>query len=111
MTFSNVDATAPEGAEPHAPAALGETLLAEDFKALFRGHPGGVAVITAFGENGPVEADRLRAIPVTTRKDFVRLPQAFRARITVLNITLAWEEPATIEALIDPLAQQVPIPA
>ncbi|UPG73794.1 tetraacyldisaccharide 4'-kinase [Roseomonas gilardii subsp. gilardii] len=57
------------------------------------------------------EADRLRAIPVTTRKDFVRLPQAFRARITVLNITLAWEEPATIEALIDPLAQRVPIPA
>ena len=36
---------------------------------------------------------------------------AFRARITVLNITLAWEEPATIEALIDPLAQRVPIPA
>ena len=29
----------------------------------------------------------------------------------MLNITLAWEEPATIEALIDPLAQQVPIPA
>ncbi len=30
------------------------TLLAEDFKLLFRGHPGGVAVITATGPDGPV---------------------------------------------------------
>ncbi len=57
------------------------------------------------------EAERLRAIPVTTRKDFVRLPQAFRARVTVLTVTLAWEEPAAIEALLDPLAQGVPVAA
>ncbi len=30
------------------------SVSADDFKALFRGHPGGVAVITAYGENGPV---------------------------------------------------------
>nr|WP_246093528.1 flavin reductase family protein [Microbacterium kyungheense] len=29
-------------------------MSADDFKSLFRGHPGGVAVITAEGENGPV---------------------------------------------------------
>ena len=57
------------------------------------------------------EAERLRAIPVTTRKDFVRLPPAFRARVTVLTVTLAWEEPAAIEALLDPLAQGIPVAA
>ncbi|MEV7691738.1 flavin reductase family protein [Microbacterium sp. NPDC089189] len=41
--------------EPLAPErALGASLSADDFKALFRGHPGGVAVITAEGPNGPV---------------------------------------------------------
>lgn len=33
---------------------LGPTLPAEDFKALFRGHPAGVAVITADAGDGPV---------------------------------------------------------
>lgn len=57
------------------------------------------------------EAERLRAIPVTTRKDFVRIPAAFRSRVTVVTIRLEWEEPAAIEGLLDPLAQRVPIPA
>ncbi len=57
------------------------------------------------------EAESLRAIPVTTRKDFVRIPPAFRSRVTVVTIRLAWEESARIEALIDPLAARVPIPA
>jgi tetraacyldisaccharide 4'-kinase len=57
------------------------------------------------------EAERLRAIPVTTRKDFVRIPAAFRSRVTVVTIRLEWEEPARIEGLLDPLAQRVPIPA
>ena len=35
-------------------AHVGDSLSADDFKALFRGHPGGVAIITAEGENGPV---------------------------------------------------------
>lgn len=33
---------------------LAGSLSADDFKALFRGHPGGVAVITAEGPDGPV---------------------------------------------------------
>jgi len=57
------------------------------------------------------QAEALRAIPVTTRKDYVRIPPAFRSRITVLNIRLEWEDPVAIETLLDPLAQRVPVPA
>jgi tetraacyldisaccharide 4'-kinase len=57
------------------------------------------------------EAEALRAILVTTRKDFVRIPPAWRARVTVVTVTLAWEEPARIEALLDPLAARVPAAA
>jgi tetraacyldisaccharide 4'-kinase len=57
------------------------------------------------------EADRLRAIPITTAKDYVRIPAAFRSRVKVLTIRLRWDEPLAIEALLDPLAQRVPIPA
>jgi tetraacyldisaccharide 4'-kinase len=57
------------------------------------------------------EAEALRAIPVTTRKDYVRIPPAFRSRVTVVTIRLEWTEPAQIEALLDPLAQRVPVPA
>lgn len=34
--------------------ALGASLSPDAFKALFRGHPGGVAIITAYGPDGPV---------------------------------------------------------
>lgn len=57
------------------------------------------------------EADRLRATPITTAKDFVRIPPAFRSRVKVLTIRLKWDEPLAIEALLDPLAQRVPVPA
>lgn len=57
------------------------------------------------------EAEALRAIPVTTRKDYVRLPPAFRSRVTVVTIRLEWSEPTQIEALLEPLAQRVPVPA
>ena len=36
------------------PAHLAGSLSADEFKTLFRGHPGGVAIITADGDNGPV---------------------------------------------------------
>lgn len=57
------------------------------------------------------QADALRALPVTTRKDFVRIPPQFRSRVTVVTVALEWEEPAGIESLLDPLAGRVPIPA
>jgi tetraacyldisaccharide 4'-kinase len=31
--------------------------------------------------------------------------------VTVVTVALAWEEPAAIESLLDPLAAKVPIPA
>ena len=43
----------PHGA-PESTPAIGTSVSADDFKRAFRGHPGGIAVITAFGENGPV---------------------------------------------------------
>ncbi|GGC26260.1 tetraacyldisaccharide 4'-kinase [Siccirubricoccus deserti] len=57
------------------------------------------------------EADTLRAMPVTTRKDYVRIPPAFRSRVTVVTIRLEWSDTVAIEALLDPLAQRVPVPA
>lgn len=57
------------------------------------------------------QAEALRAIPVTTRKDYVRIPPAFRSRVTVLSVRLDWEDPLGIEALLEPLAQRVPVPA
>ncbi|WP_160000000.1 tetraacyldisaccharide 4'-kinase [Roseomonas sp. 18066] len=57
------------------------------------------------------QAEALRAIPVTTTKDYVRIPPAFRSRVTVLTVKLEWEEPTAIESLLDPLAQRVPVPA
>ncbi len=57
------------------------------------------------------QAETLRALPVTTKKDWVRLPAAYRSKVTVVTIALAWEEPAAIESLLDPLVARVPMPA
>ncbi len=49
------------------------------------------------------EAERLEALPVTTAKDVVRLPAAARARVSVLSVSLAWDDPAALSALLSPL--------
>ncbi len=49
MSQTNTDSRA-----EHPSRHLGASLSADDFKTLFRGHPGGVAVITADAGNGPV---------------------------------------------------------
>lgn len=54
------------------------------------------------------QAEALRAVPVTTRKDFVRIPPAYRARVTVVSVALAWEDTAAIESLLDPLVSRIP---
>jgi tetraacyldisaccharide 4'-kinase len=46
-------------------------------------------------------AARLDAVPVTTPKDAVRLPDAVRAVVEVLGVALAWEDEAAWEALLD----------
>ncbi len=45
-------------------------------------------------------AARLRATPVTTAKDAVRLPAALRAHVEVGRVGLVWESPAEIDALL-----------
>ncbi len=51
-------------------------------------------------DNLLIEADRLDAVPVTTAKDAVRLPPAVRARVQVLTVSLAWEDPDAPEDLL-----------
>lgn len=61
--------TAPAGA-PLVPGAMdrhgfASSLSAEEFKALFRGHPGGVAVITADAGDGPVALTATSVVSVS----------------------------------------------
>ncbi len=46
------------------------------------------------------EAEASAAIPVTTAKDAVRLPEAMRTRVRVLRIALAWQDEAALQALL-----------
>lgn len=55
-----------------------------------------------------VEAERLDALPVTTAKDAVRLPGPVRARVTVLEVALVWQEPERLEALLATLCATAP---
>ncbi len=45
-------------------------------------------------------AKSLGAVLVTTAKDTVRLPEAVRAIVVVADVTLDWEQPVAIEALL-----------
>ncbi|MDB5414703.1 MAG: lpxK [Rubritepida sp.] len=47
------------------------------------------------------QAELLGAIPVTTRKDWVRVPPEYQNKVQVVSITLDWEDPTQIEALLD----------
>jgi tetraacyldisaccharide 4'-kinase len=47
------------------------------------------------------EAEAERALLVTTAKDRVRVPSSLRSRVDVLTVTLEWQEPALLAALLD----------
>ncbi len=47
------------------------------------------------------QAAAMDAVLVTTPKDAVRLPPAFRERVIVIGVGLVWESPEQIEALLD----------
>lgn len=48
-------------------------------------------------------AERSSAVAITTEKDGVRLPPEFRARVRVLPVEVAWDDPALLERLLDRL--------
>lgn len=45
----------------------------------------------------------LEALPVTTEKDWVRLPEVVRDRFATLPITVRWRDEAALDALLDQL--------
>ncbi len=47
------------------------------------------------------QAERLGAIPVTTRKDWVRMPPEFQSQVRVVSVSLRWDDPAAIDALLE----------
>ncbi len=62
------------------------------------------------------EAEALKAVPVTTRKDIVRVPPALRHRVTVATVGLVWEDETALARCLDPVlesaeANRVPLPA
>src|SRR6185437_11294905 len=68
------------------------------------------AAISAFPDHHPFtdrelrylleQADELDALPVTTAKDAVRLPDAVRRHVHIVNVTLAWEDTAPLDTLL-----------
>ncbi len=49
------------------------------------------------------QAERLKAVPVTTTKDAVRLPADMRPLVRVVEGALAWRNPAAFQALVEAL--------
>lgn len=56
------------------------------------------------------QAERLSAIPVTTRKDWVRIPAEFQNRVHVVSVTMRWDDPGEIDALLDQALADVRAP-
>jgi tetraacyldisaccharide 4'-kinase len=85
--------------------------IPEKFFAPLRRAGAEVAASRAFPDHHPymardlealqLQAEALRARLVTTPKDAVRLPPAFRARVTVIGVALAWENPDRLDRLLD----------
>lgn len=49
------------------------------------------------------EAESLGALPITTAKDAVRLPEDFRDRVIVFPVRLVWQDVDAVETLLRPL--------
>ena len=103
---------------PEAASLAGRPVLAfagigrpEKFFATLAGSGAALAATLAFPDHYPYterdiarildRAARLRAIPVTTPKDAVRIPARFRGGVRVVGVTLAWKDPEAIERLLD----------
>jgi tetraacyldisaccharide 4'-kinase len=46
------------------------------------------------------------AVPVTTEKDQVRLPPAARPMVEALRVDLAWDDPAAVDAVLEPVVRR-----
>ena len=55
------------------------------------------------------DAERLDAVAVTTAKDAVRLPPAFRGTVRVLDIAFEWADAAEADALVAAIAERAGI--
>jgi tetraacyldisaccharide 4'-kinase len=83
----------------------------EKFFATLRGAGATVVAARSFPDHHPysvaeidsllAEAARLNAVPVTTPKDAVRLPDAVRGAVRAIGVSLVWDDPAAPEHLLD----------
>jgi len=73
-----------------------DAVLAKTFSFAYH-HPYIEADLTPILE----EAERLRSLVVTTRKDWVRLPATFRDRVVAFDVELVWNDPAAVTALLE----------
>jgi tetraacyldisaccharide 4'-kinase len=87
----------------------------EKFFATLRGLGAGLAAAHEFPDHHPYrvtevaalseEAARLNAILVTTSKDWARLDDRARAGVQVLEVEIAWRDPAALAALLAPVTR------
>jgi tetraacyldisaccharide 4'-kinase len=85
----------------------------EKFFATLRGLGAEVAETAAFADHHPYSEDeamrlietaqRLDAVPVTTAKDFVRLPEGAKALVTSVGVHLRFEAPDRLDAVVRPV--------
>jgi tetraacyldisaccharide 4'-kinase len=52
------------------------------------------------------EAQRLDAVPVTTAKDFVRLPEGSQKMVTPVGVHLAFDDPDALDRLVEPVLRR-----
>jgi tetraacyldisaccharide 4'-kinase len=52
-------------------------------------------------------AQERQAVLVTTEKDLVRLPPDARPMVEALRVDLAWDDPARVDAVLEPLVRRV----
>ena len=61
-------------------------------------HPYGAGELNALA----TAAEAKGAALITTEKDWVRLPESWRAKIRALKVALRWDDPATLERVLAP---------
>ncbi|SOD90943.1 tetraacyldisaccharide 4'-kinase [Caenispirillum bisanense] len=102
---------------PEAAALAGRRVVAfagigqpRKFFATLRGCGASLVAVHPFADHHPYrhddvqpildEAFALGAVPVTTAKDAVRLPPDQRQQVDVVTVTVAWDDPAALRALL-----------